>query len=184
MKRIKKETDVWVYTLLLTTLVILIVSLKAYTFKAFGVDLTYAIFLLPVVYFLIDIIAKKFDYKRAIAAIAISGVVFTSFSFIVAYFLNGEYILRSISGEFCAYVVSAFVNLTIYVFLLNNTESPRILVTLTYLFSLIVYYMVYTLICLNMVFDNYWTSYFITLGIQLFICIALAIIDKKVQLGE
>ena len=85
MKRNKRESDVWVYTLLLTTLTILIESLRLYTFKLFGVELSYSLFLLPVVYFLIDIIAKKFDYKRAVAAIAISSVIFVSFSFIIAY---------------------------------------------------------------------------------------------------
>ena len=185
MKKIKKENDVSMYVVLLTTLLILTESLKTYTFKLFGADLTYSLLSLPIVYFLIDIIAKKFDYKRAIAAIAIGGVIFVSYSFIMAYFLDGSFILRSISGEFCAYIVSAFVNLTIYMFLLNNTESPRILVILTYLFSLITYYMIYTMIYLNMLmFDNYWVGYFITLFIQLFICIGLAIVDKKTERGE
>ena len=185
MKKNKKENDVWIYALLLTTLSILVESLKTYTFKVAGVELTYSLFLLPLLYFLINIIAKKYDYKRSVASIAISGVVFVSFSFIIAYLIDGNYILRSLSGEFCAYVLSAFVNLTIYMFLLNNTESPRILIIINYLFSLIVYYMVYTLLCLNMVmFDNYWLGYFVTLGIQLVISIVLSIIDKKIPRGE
>jgi uncharacterized PurR-regulated membrane protein YhhQ (DUF165 family) len=185
MKKNKKENDVWIYVLLLTTLVILTESLKTYTFEIMGTNLTYSLFLLPIAYFLIDVIAKKFDYKRAIAAIAVSGVTFVAFSFILAYFLDGNYILRSISGEFCAYVVSAFTNLTIYVFLLNNTDSPRLLVILTYLFSLIVYYMLYTLMYINkLIFVNYWTGYFITLIIQVVICIVLAIVDKKVERGQ
>ena len=185
MKRVKKENDVWIYTLLLTTLAILVESLRTYTFKVFGADLSYSLFLLPVVYLLIDIIAKKFDYKRAVAAIAISGVVFASFSFIVAYFVDGNYILRSIAGEFCAYVISALTNLTIYTFLLNNTESPQILVIINYVFSLIVYYMVYTIININILtFNNYWTGYFITLGIQLIICICLSVIDKQTPRGQ
>jgi uncharacterized PurR-regulated membrane protein YhhQ (DUF165 family) len=184
-KNNKDKNDSWLYILLLTTLLILTESLKNYNFEVMGVKLTYALFLLPIAYFLIDYIAKKYDYKKAIAAIAISAVIFTSFSFIMAYFLNSSYILRSISGEFCAYVVSAFVNLTIYMFLLNNTESPQVLVLFNYVFSLVVYYMFYTLIYLNMImFDTYWIGYFITLSIQLFICIGLSIIDKKVKRGQ
>ena len=185
MKKNKKENDVWIYVLLLTTLLILTESLKTYTFRVMDVDLTYALFLLPIAYFLIDIIAKKFDYKRAVAAIAVSGVVFVSFTFILAYFLESNYILRSVSGEFCAYVVSAFINLTIYVFLLNNTKLPQVLVLFTYVFSLVVYYMFYTLMYLNMIiFDTYWLGYFITLSIQIFICIALSIIDAKTKRGQ
>lgn len=181
----KKENDLWIYVLLLTTLTILTESLKTYTFKVMGVNLTYALFLLPVAYFLINYIAKKFDYKKAIAAIAISGVIFTSYSFIMAYFLESNYILRSISGELCAYIVSAFIDLTIYMFLLNNTETPGILLLFKYLFSLVVYYMFYTLIYLNMMMlDTYWIGYFITLSIQFFICIGLSILDKKIKRGQ
>ena len=185
MKKNKKENDVWIYVLLLTTLLILTESLKTYTFRVMEVDLTFSLFLLPIAYFLIDLIAKKYDYKRAIAAIAVSAVRFTSFSFIMAYFIESNYILRSISGEFCAYVVSSFVNLTIYMFLLNNTETPQILVIFNYIFSLVVYYMFYTLIYLNMIiFDTYWMGYFITLSIQVFICIGLSIVDRKIKRGQ
>ena len=185
MKKNKKDNDVWIYVLLLTTLLILTESLKTYTFRVMDVDLTFSLFLLPIAYFLIDLIAKKYDYKRAIAAIAVSAVVFTSFSFIMAYFIENNYILRSISGEFCAYVVSSFVNLTIYMFLLNNTETPQVLVLFNYIFSLVVYYMFYTLIYLNMImFDTYWMGYFITLSIQVFICLGLSIVDRKIKRGQ
>lgn len=185
MKKNKKDNDVWIYVLLLTTLLILTESLKTYTFRVMDVDLTFSLFLLPIAYFLIDLIAKKYDYKRAIAAIAVSAVVFTSFSFIMAYFIESNYILRSISGEFCAYVVSSFVNLTIYMFLLNNTETPQVLVLFNYIFSLVVYYMFYTLIYLNMImFDTYWMGYFITLSIQVFICLGLSIVDRKIKRGQ
>ena len=138
MEKKKKETDLWIYVLLLTTLVILTESLKTYTFKIMTVDLTYSIFLLPIAYLLIGIIAKKFDYKKAIASIAVSGVIFVSFTFILAYFVDTNYILRSISGEFCAYILSSFTFLTVYIFLLNNTESPQLLIAINYLFSLMI----------------------------------------------
>ena len=185
MKKNKKETDLWIYVLLLTTLVILTESLKTYTFKIFGVNLTYSLILLPVTYLLIGIIAKKFDYKKAIAAIAVSAVIFVSFAFIIAYFIDGNFILRSISGEFCAYVLSAFTFLTIYVFLLNNTESPQLIVAVNFLFSLVVYYMFYTLLYMDLVVtETYWAGYILTLIIQFPICICLSIIDNKTPRGQ
>ena len=185
MKKDRKETDLWVYVLLLTTLLILAKSLTSYTFKIMNVDLPFTLFILPLVFFIIDIIAKKFDYKKSVAAIAISSVVFISFCFIVAYAIDGDYILKSLMGEFCAYIVAAFTNLTIYMFLLNNTESPRLLVVINYMFTLVVYYMIYTMIHLNMIiFDEYWLGYFITLAIQLFISIGLSMIDKGVNRGQ
>ena len=46
-KKTKTYDDSWMFILLLTTLAILIESLKSYTFKMLGVSLTYSLFLLP-----------------------------------------------------------------------------------------------------------------------------------------
>ncbi len=187
--RKKKEepiyNDCWMYILLLTTLVILLESLKTYTFSLSGVRLTYAIFLLPLIYLLANYITKKYDYKKTIAAISISGVLFVCFVAVISFALGERMILSSLTGEFCGYVISQFINLTIYMFLLNNTKSPFLLILLTYIFSLIIYYMFYTLIYLNMIIlDTYWKGYFITLGIQTILCIPISYIDKKIARGK
>lgn len=185
MKKISREQtqdDCWIYILLLTTLAILLESLKNYTFKIKGVDLSISLFSLPFIYFISNYIAKKYDYKKAIAAIAISGVMFVSFSAIISFAFGERLILSNVSGEFCGYVISQFINLTLYMFLLNNTKMPIFLLYLNYLFSLIVYYMFYTLIYLSIfTLDTYWLGYFITLGIQMIICLPLAIIGKRVK---
>ena len=67
----KLYQDAWLYVLLLTTLVILIESLKSYTFNLFGLDLSYSLIPLPIVYFIVDYIAKKFEYSQAIVAISV-----------------------------------------------------------------------------------------------------------------
>ena len=186
MKKVQeKYDDSWIFILLLTTLTILLESLKTYTFTIDGVKLTYALLFLPLTYFLVNYIVKKYDYKKAVAAIAISGVMFVCFSAIMAFSIGQRLILTSVSGELCGYVISQFINLTIYVFLLNNTKSPIILIFLNYMFALIVYYMFYTLIYLDMmILDNFWKGYIITLGIQFVICIPTAIYDKNIKKGK
>ena len=88
--------------------------------------------------------------------------------------------MTNMSGHFAGYVISQFVNLTIYYFLIQNTKAPLFLIFLTYMFSLIVFYMFYTLIFLQMiVIEGYWKGYFITLAIQAVISIVLAMIDSK-----
>ena len=187
---IKKEKDAlnddsWMFILILTTLAILMESLKTYTFKIMGVSLTYSLFLLPFTYLIVNYIAKKYDYKKAIAAISISGVMFVCFSAIMSFAVGERLILSNVSGEFCGYVVSHFISLTIYMFLLNNTNSPVILIFLNYMFALIVYYMFYTLIHLNMiVLDDFWKGYFITLLLQFVLCIPIAIYDKQIKRGK
>lgn len=177
--------DCWMYILLLTTLVILLESLKSYMFRIGDVYLTYSVFLLPFVYLLANYITKKYDYKKTVAAIAISGVMSVCFVAVMSFALGKQLMLSSLSGQFCGYVISQFVNLMIYTFLLNNTRCPWILIFLTYLFSLIIYYMFYTLIYLNMiVLDNFWKGYFITLAIQSIVCIIITTIDKKIKRGR
>ena len=136
---IKKKTDVeiyyedcYIYILLLTTLIILLESLKTYTFKIFGVNLSLSIFLLPVAYFLSTYILKKYDYKKAITSIAVSGIALVGYVAVMSFALQEELFLTNISGEFCAYVLSQFICITLYSFLMNNTKSPAILIFLTY----------------------------------------------------
>lgn len=185
MKKVKKVQtyeDCWIYILLLTTLAILLESLKKYTFCIAKVDLSFSLFLLPLIYFIPNYITKKYDYKKAVAAIAISGVMFVSFSAIISFAFGERLILSNVSGEFCGYVISQFSNLLLYMFLLNNTKMPIYLLYLNYLFSLIIYYLFYTLIYLNIItLDSYWRGYFITLGIQMIICLPIAMIDKKIK---
>ena len=65
------------------------------------------------------------------------------------------------------YLISQLINLYIYVFLLNNTRSPALIVWLNYLFTFIIFYMFYTLMNLSIIVtDTYWAGYFITLIIQ------------------
>lgn len=180
--RRKSEDDCWMFILLLTTLTILIESLKSYTFDIFDISLSFAIFLLPFVYFLVDYITKKYDYKKGIAAIAISAVMFVSFSAIMSFALGETFLISSVSGEFCGYVVSQFIHLSITLFLINHTKYPTWLVYINYLFSLIIYHLFYTLIYLNMIIlESYWIEYFMTLGIQALVCVFTVFFDHFIR---
>lgn len=188
-RKIKKKDEIyndsWMYTLLLTTLVIFLESLKNYTFKVSNTELTYTIFLMPLVYLLTNYILKKYDYKKAISAISLSGTFMIVFLIIMSFALGERFNASSVIGDFCGYIASQFVNLTIYSFILNNTKQPVILIYLNYIFSLIIFYMFYTIFYLEMVMvEGFWTGYFITLAIQIVICIPLAIIDKNIKKGR
>ena len=177
--------DCWIYILLLTTLTILLESIKTYEFTILGAKLSYSILGLPLIYIIANYITKKYDYKKTISAISISGVISVCFMAMMAFALGKNLILTNVSGEFCGYVVSQFVNLTIYLFILNNTKASYPLILVNYLFSIIVFCMLYTLIYLNkVVYESYWTSYFMTIGIDSIICIILAFIDKKIKRGK
>ena len=92
--------------------------------------------------------------------------------------------ISSISGGLLGYLISQIVNTMIYKFLLVNTNSPFVLVLLNYIFGYIVFYMVYTIIHLDMIIlDTFWISYFLVLIIQSIMSIVLAFVDKKILVG-
>ena len=174
----------WVYVLLLSTIVILAHSLKDYTFSFDNVTLTYSIFILPIVYFVTNYITKKYGYAKSVIGIAISGVLLVLFALVMSFVIGRSFNFFDIIGEFCGYVISQFVNLTIYQFLLVNTTGSFILIFLTYMFAFVVYYLFYTLLYMNLlVFDNYWVSYFSTLIFQGIVCLLLTFSDVNIKKG-
>lgn len=174
----------WVYVLLLSTIVILAQSLKDYTFSFDNVTLTYSIFILPIIYFVTNFITKKYGYSKSIVGISVSGVALVVFSFLMSFVIGQDFNFYDICGAFCGYVISQFVNLTIYQYILVNTTGSFILIYLTYLFAFVVNYLFYTLIYMNLlVFDNYWVSYFATLILQGVMCFLLVFFDVNMKRG-
>lgn len=181
----EKYEEFWIYILLLTTLVIFLSSLKSYTFTLMGVELTYAVFFLPLIYFVANYITKMFDYKKTVAAIAISGVMSICFLAIVSFAMGKNLILTKHSADFCGYVVSQFFNLTLYQFLVSNKKNTLINLFIVNLLSLIIFYFFYSLINIKDIsYGTYWLGYGLTIVIQGIICIPLTILDFKIKKKE
>ena len=183
-KKKEKYDDSWMYILLLSTLTIFTYSLSTYTFKLWDVKLTYSLFLLPILFMLTDYILKKYNYKKAVNSILISSVSMILFVVIMTLSIGKELTLGSFAGHFSALVIAQLFNLTIYSFLLNNTSLSFVLVFVNNIFSLVIFYLNYTLLNLNTInIDNYWKGYFLTLLLQIPICLLLAYFDKKIKRG-
>ena len=181
----EKYEEFWIYILLLTTLVIFLSSLKSYTFKLMGVDLTYAVFFLPLIYFIANYITKMFDYKKTVAAIAISGVMSICFLAIISFAMGKNLILTKHSADFCGYVVSQFFNLTLYQFLVSNKKNTLINLFIINLLALIIFYFFYTLKNKKDIsYGTYCLVYGLTIVIQDIICIPLTILDFKIKKKE
>lgn len=181
----EKYEEFWIYILLLTTLVIFLSSLKSYTFRLMGVELTYAVLFLPLIYFVANYITKMFDYKKTVAAIAISGVMSICFLAIVSFAMGKNLILTKHSADFCGYVVSQFFNLTLYQFLVSNKKNTLINLFIVNLLSLIIFYFFYSLINIKDIsYGTYWLGYGLTIVIQGIICIPLTILDFKIKKKE
>lgn len=180
----KKYNDSWMYILLLSTLVILSESLKTYSFTVFNAKLTYVVFLLPLIYMVTNYITKKYGFRRTLTAIIISALSLILFILLMNFAIGRVFDFSSISGGLLGYVISQLVNTMIYKFLLVNTNSPYLLVLLNYIFAYIVFYMLYSIVHMNLVVtDTFWMGYFITLGIQTIMSIGLTYLDKKIKVG-
>ena len=181
----EKYEEFWIYILLLTTLVIFLSSLKSYTFTLMEVELTYAVLFLPLIYFIANYITKMFDYKKTVAAIAISGVMSICFLAIISFAMGKNLILTKHSADFCGYVVSQFFNLTLYQFLVSNKKNTLINLFIINLLALIVFYFFYSLINIKDIsYNTYWLGYGLTIVIQGIICIPLTILDFKIKKKE
>lgn len=187
MDKLKKRTkynDSWMYIILLTSLVILTESLKTYNFNIMNIELTFSIFLIPFIYAITNYITKKYGFRKGLTAILISTVSIVIFVIIMCFAVGKNIELSSITGELLGYFLSQLLNTMIYKFLLVNTNSPYLLVLLNYIFGYIFFYMIYTVVNLNMIIlDTFWLSYFVVLIIQSVISIALSVVDKKIPVG-
>ena len=188
-KRMTKEelqemyNDSWIYIMLLSTIVILTESLKNYTF-VLTTKITYAIFLVPIILLITNYITKKYGFKRSLLGIIISTISLIAFVAVMYFAIGANFSFSIISGQVIGYVVCQLVNLCIYSFLLNNTTSPYILVLISYLFSLIAFYLVYTVVQADLVIgQNFWNGYFISLGIQLAELTIITMFDKSIKRG-
>lgn len=189
MKIKKKEqllyNDSWLYILLLITAVLLTSSLQNFTLSIYGAILSYSIFLLPLQYFIVNYITKKYGYRLSVVAICFSSVAMVIFNILTSAIIGSSVNLINIASIFSGYIVSHFINLTIYYFLLQNTSLPSTLVFLNGVFSLIAFYMIYTLININNIYlVNYWSNYFVTIAIQSIICLILTIFEKLIKRGR
>ncbi len=179
-----EQESFWIYIFLLSTIVMLAHSLKDYTFSFDNITLTYSIFILPFIYFITNYITKKYGYTKSIIGISVSGVVLVLFGLIMSFVIGGNFSFYDIAGEFCGYVISQFVNLTIYQFLLVNTQENFILIFLTYIFAFVVNYLFYTLIYMDLlVLNEYWIAYFSTLLLQGIIAFLLTFFDINIKRG-
>ena len=180
----KKYNDSWIYIFLLSSLVILIESSKAYTINIFSKDITIVIFLIPFIYAITNYITKIYGFQRGLNAIGISTLSLLIYIILINFAIGKELLINDFLGGILGYVISQLVNIMIYKFLLSNTNSPYLLILLNYIFAYIVFYMVYTLVTLNtIVAGNFWLPYFIVLLIQTIMSIFISMIDRKIKPG-
>ncbi|MBR2827721.1 MAG: hypothetical protein IKE70_00605 [Bacilli bacterium] len=178
------EKDHWIYIFLLSSILILMESLQSYSFKAFGVSLSFRLFLFPFVYLTLSYLLKKIKIKKCFFAVFISSLSLIFFHFITSYIIQSQIDFKYIIGEIIGYCFSEIIFLMIYHFLIHNNKSDLFIIYLNYLFSFVIYYLFYTLIFLNFILlEDFWITYFFTIILQAIVCIPITIFDSSIKRG-
>ena len=95
--------DSWIYILLLTTTLLLTYAISNYTFSISYIRLTYSLFLIPFLYFILNLIIKKYGYPEAIKSISISGLSLVLFVVIIDMLSGNGLSFNNVYKEFCGF---------------------------------------------------------------------------------
>ncbi len=178
-KVIKEEqVDSWVYILLLSAVTILAWVLSKFDFTIGKASLTAAIFLYPFRYFVANMITKKYGVKEALNGISYSTCLLLLFIIVASLLGQQEIDYIPITGEVFGCLVSQTINLTLYSYLLKNTDVNKVALFGSYIFAMLVDNLISMLFISRMIMAvDFWRTYFVTIFIEGIIAIVLIWFD-------
>lgn len=178
MKNNKKYDDSWIYIFLLSSFTILFHSLSTINLNIYNISIKSSYLLLPLVFYLQNIIFNKFSNKTNIKSIIISILSVLLFTVIIDFSIGKELLLKELSIELLILLIASFINLLIFNFIKYETKEPYILILLSYLLVNIIYHLIYTLLNINtIILKYYYKEYILIIIIQFIIIIIISIID-------
>ena len=179
MKKKTKYNDSWIYIFLLSSFTILFDTLSNYNINIYNVTISSSYLLLPLIFYLQNIIFNKFSNKTNISSILISILSVFVFSIIMDFSLGKEIILKDLSLELVILMIASYINLLFFNYIKYETKEPYILILISYLLVNIIYHLIYVLFNINsIVFKYYFKEYILVIFIQFIIIIIISIIDK------
>ena len=173
-----------VYLFLLSTVLICLQVMGRFHFNVGNITLDYSVLLFSTVYFITNVITKKFDFKKAIFAILVSSILMLVFVYFSKY-LNAKVVdYFVVYGQTFAYIISQLLNLIIYYYLFVNTELKARWIFLTSMFSLSAYYFI-SLLFLNriVITDTFWPTFFSSFILSGILAVMYAFYDSLVKRG-
>ena len=181
-KRVVKKEEIgsWVYILLLSSITILGWVLGKFDFTIGKATLTVAVFAYPFRYFVANIITKKYGYKEAMNGISYSACLLLLFAIVAG--LLGEQDINYIplTGELFGYMLSQMLNLSIYYYLLINSDNSKFPYLGAYVAAMLTDTLVSMLFASRLVIlTSFWRTYFVTVCIEAIISIFLIYFDNK-----
>ena len=186
--KIKKEVEnSFVFlSLFMGVAAMLLVVLHRFTFNIFGYEIMSSIFMLPILVLISNYITKKIGFDKSLKSILISMLMMAGIIILLDDLLRKNISSLDIAANLISFFVSMLINLSIYYYITTNIETKKstYLVFLNYVFTIIVYQMVYMIFISKLaITSDFWMSYFIMIIIGGIISAVLSIFDKKIERG-
>lgn len=180
----KYNNDIFMFSILLSVVCILAVSLKSYQFILFGNHLPFSLLIVPFTIFISNYITKKYGFKNSLFSIGVSTLVIVAFILLIDNLTNRQASITEISGFVVTYFGSMFINLLIYYYIILNMTSKSIMIGLNYLFTLVLNSFLYLLFFHELVLSSsLLRELTISFIIQFIISIGLIYCDRKIERG-
>ena len=175
MKKNKKlEGDKLVYTLLLSSFLILFITLNKYSFNLNETSISYSYLIVPIILLITNLIHNKFKDIEILNMILLSIVLVFVYVTVIDFSLQIPIIYNELLRPILSITMSIIINFILFKILSKYRYLYGIIV-INYLFGIITYDIIYNLIIINI---NLY-EYLYILIIQLLITIIISIFDKK-----
>ena len=178
MKKNKKYNDTWIYTLLVSALTILYISIYNYKFTYYELSFPYSYLLIPIILYIINYLSNR-KVLNIILTI-LGSVIFTYLYNIILSFSLGMIIpIKELTIKLLPIFITEIINYLLFKHLHKNTKEGYILILLNYLFSFIIFIIIKSIIDINiLVTSDYYLEYIINIIIVITEIIIISAIDK------
>ena len=174
-----------VYLILLSTVLICLHVMSRFNLEIDDLTIGYSTILFSTIYFITNVITKKFDFKKAIIAIGTSVIAMLIFVYFSKYLNTKVVDSYIVYGQVFAYIISQLLNLIIYYYLLVNTELKARWIYMTYIFSLAAYYFISILFSTRIIItDTFWPTFFCSLILSGILAAMYAFFDSMIKRGQ
>lgn len=182
-KKVEEQESLSIYIFFLTALAIFVSVLRGITMDIDVYSISLSAFIYPVVFYVLNMITKKFGYHKGLEAMFISAGVMILFMLGSGFIFHKEITIMTYLGFFVSYVSSCFIDLIIYYYLFMNTVVPKIALFTNYLFVVMVNELIYLTFSLNGVLANdFWIVFVLEVGIQSVLAFIFTIYDHSKEL--
>ena len=152
----EKYDDSPIYILLLSSFTILFNTLSYHKFNILNTYIVSSSLLLPVIFYIQNIIFNKYSLKKNILSIIISVISTIIFNIIMNFSVGKDISSNIFTINIMILFISSFINLVIFNFIKYETKETYILVLISYLLVQIIYHLIYVIFNLDrIVLKNY-----------------------------